>query len=35
MQHIKGILRYQMRVSSLEESIGSDNAVQFIYAFVS
>ena len=34
MQHIQGIARNQMQVSSLEDSIGQDNPVRFIDAFV-
>jgi transposase len=34
MQHITGISRYQMRFSSLEELISTDNQVRFIDAFV-
>lgn len=34
MQHIQGISRHQMRFSSLEEAIASDNQVRFIDAFV-
>ena len=29
MQHIQGIARNQMQVSSLEDSIGQDNPVRF------
>jgi transposase len=35
MQHILGISRYQMRISSLEDAISLDNQVRFIDAFVS
>src|SRR6187402_756849 len=35
MQHIIGISRHQMRVSSLEDAISPDNQVRFIDAFVS
>ena len=35
MQHIQGISRYQMRISSLEDAISPDNQVRFIDAFVS
>ncbi|WP_115810513.1 hypothetical protein [Flavobacterium aquicola] len=35
MQHITGISRHQMRISSLEEAISPDNQVRFIDAFVS
>lgn len=35
MQHISGISRHQMRISSLEDAITSDNQVRFIDAFVS
>jgi len=35
MQHILGISRYQMRISSLEDAISPDNQVRFIDAFVS
>jgi transposase len=34
MQHITGISRQQMRLSSLEDTISSDNQVRFIDAFV-
>jgi hypothetical protein len=34
MQHIIGISRYQMRISSLEESISPNNEVRFVDAFV-
>ncbi|MCZ8091638.1 hypothetical protein [Flavobacterium sp.] len=34
MQHIQGIARNQLQVSSLENSIGQDNPVRFIDAFV-
>lgn len=34
MQHISGISRHQMRISSLEDAIASDNQVRFIDAFV-
>ena len=34
MQHIPGISRHQLRISSLEDSIGPDNQVRFIDAFV-
>lgn len=34
MQHISGISRYQMRISSLEDAISPDNQVRFIDAFV-
>jgi hypothetical protein len=34
MQHITGISRYQMRFSSLEDTISLDNQVRFIDAFV-
>ena len=34
MQHIQGIARNQLQVSSLEDSISQDNAVRFIDAFV-
>ena len=34
MQHIIGISRYQMRISSLEDAIAPDNQVRFIDAFV-
>ncbi|PDS21863.1 IS1182 family transposase [Flavobacterium branchiophilum] len=34
MQHITGIARLQMRLSSLEDTIGSENQVRFIDAFV-
>jgi transposase len=35
MQHILGISRHQLRISSLEDSIAPDNQVRFIDAFVS
>jgi hypothetical protein len=35
MQHILGISRQQMRISSLEDAIATDNQVRFIDAFVS
>lgn len=34
MQHTLGISRYQMRISSLEDTISQDNQVRFIDAFV-
>ncbi|WP_238567358.1 IS1182 family transposase [Flavobacterium sp. 83] len=34
MQHIQGISRNQLRISSLEDAISSDNQVRFIDAFV-
>ena len=34
MQHITGISRHQMRISSLEDAISPDNQVRFIDAFV-
>jgi hypothetical protein len=34
MQHILGISRYQMRISSLENAISTDNQVRFMDAFV-
>ena len=34
MQHIQGIARNQMQVSSLEDTISQDNPVRFIDAFV-
>ncbi|WP_281228062.1 transposase [Flavobacterium aquiphilum] len=34
MQHISGISRHQMRISSLEDAIALDNQVRFIEAFV-
>ncbi|WP_208861286.1 hypothetical protein [Flavobacterium oncorhynchi] len=34
MQHITGISRHQMRISSLEELISLDNQVRFVDAFV-
>ena len=34
MQHIQGIARNQLQVSSLEDSINQDNPVRFIDAFV-
>jgi hypothetical protein len=34
MQHIQGISRNQLQVSSLEGSITNDNPVRFIGAFV-
>jgi hypothetical protein len=33
MQHITGISRHQMRISSLEDVISTDNQVRFIDAF--
>ena len=35
MQHIQGISRNQLQVSSLEDTIAVDNPVRFIDAFVS
>ena len=34
MQHITGISRHQMRISSLEDATTPDNLVRFIDAFV-
>ena len=34
MQHIQGISRYQLQMSSLEDKITADNPVRFIEAFV-
>lgn len=34
MQHITGISRHHIRVSSLEDAIRPDNQVRFIDAFV-
>jgi transposase len=34
MQHIQGISRNQLQVSSLEDTISADNPVRFIDAFV-
>ena len=34
MQHIKGISRHQLQVSSLEDTISQDNPIRFIDAFV-
>ena len=34
MQHISGISRQQMRISSIEEAISPENQVLFINAFV-
>ena len=34
MQHIQGISRNQLQVSSLENTIAADNTVRFIDAFV-
>ncbi|WP_082706517.1 transposase, partial [Flavobacterium sp. TAB 87] len=34
MQHIRGISRNQMTISSLESSISTDNPIRFIDAFV-
>ncbi|OUD28756.1 transposase, partial [Flavobacterium sp. FPG59] len=34
MQHIQGISRHQLQLSSLEDKITADNAVRFIDAFV-
>jgi hypothetical protein len=35
MQHIQGICRNQLQMSSLEDKISTDNPVRFIDAFVS
>ena len=35
MQHIQGISRHQLQISSLEDTISQDNPVRFIDAFVS
>jgi transposase len=35
MQHIQGISRHQLQMSSLEDKITADNSVRFIDAFVS
>ena len=35
MQHIQGISRHQLQISSLEDKISADNSVRFIDAFVS
>jgi hypothetical protein len=34
MQHIQGISRQQLRMSSLEDTISQDNPVRFIEVFV-
>jgi hypothetical protein len=34
MQHITGISRQQLQISSLEDKIASDNPIRFIEAFV-
>ena len=34
MQHIQGISRHQLQISSLEDKITFDNPVRFIEAFV-
>jgi hypothetical protein len=34
MQHISGISRHQMRISSLEDAITADNQVRFIEVFI-
>ena len=34
MQHIQGISRHQLQMSSLEDKITADNPVRFIDAFV-
>jgi hypothetical protein len=34
MQHIQGISRNQLQVSSLEDTISADNPIRFIDAFV-
>ena len=34
MQHIQGIQRYQLQISSLDDKIGTENPVRFIDAFV-
>ena len=34
MQHIQGISRHQLQLSSLEDTISQDNPVRFIDAFV-
>ncbi|MEM0543960.1 transposase, partial [Flavobacterium sp. j3] len=34
MQHISGISRHQLQVSSLEDTISQDNPIRFIDAFV-
>ncbi len=34
MQHIQGISRHQLQMSSLEDKISTDNPVRFIEAFV-
>ena len=34
MQHITGISRHQLQVSSLEDTISQDNSIRFIDAFV-
>ena len=34
MQHIQGISRHQLQMSTLEDKISTDNPVRFIEAFV-
>jgi len=34
MQHITGVYRKKLQISSLEDKITSDNPIQFIEAFV-
>jgi hypothetical protein len=34
MQHIQGISRHQLQMSSLEDKIAADNPIRFIDAFV-
>ncbi|WP_438966713.1 hypothetical protein [Flavobacterium sp.] len=34
MQHIQGISRHQLQMSSLEDKISADNSVRFIDVFV-
>ena len=34
MQHIQGVSRYQLQMSSLEDKIAIDNSVRFIDAYV-
>ncbi|SHG94841.1 hypothetical protein SAMN05444372_1125 [Flavobacterium micromati] len=34
MQHISGISRQQLQISSLQDKIASDNPIRFIEAFV-
>ena len=34
MQHIQGVSRYQLQMSSLEDKIAVDNSVRFTDAFI-